>query len=92
LYIAEKELLFKDFIRDYLLLIAKPAVRPSTFNGYEKVVGKRLVPKFGNLKIKNFSPIMISKYYNELLEEGLTQEYVQYIHSILKMAAQTAVD
>ena len=91
-YVKEKDILFKDFIIDYLELIAKPSVRPSTFNGYEKVVESRLIKKFGHLKIKNFNPVMISKYYTELLKEGLTQEYIQYIHSILKMAAKTAVE
>lgn len=91
-YVEEKDIFFKDFIIDYLQLIAQPSVRASTFNGYKKVVEKRLITKFGNLKLKGFSPIMISKYYKELLDEGLTEEYVQYIHSILKSAAQTAVD
>ncbi|MGG3890014.1 hypothetical protein [Metabacillus fastidiosus] len=91
-YVQEKDILFKDFILDYLQLIAKPAVRPSTFNGYTKAVEKRLIGKFSHMKIKSFTPIMISKYYNELIEEGLTEEYIQYLYSILKMAAQTAVN
>lgn len=91
-YIEEKDILFKDFINDYLDLIAKPSVKPSTFAGYTKVVEKRLVKKFGHLKLTNFNPVTISKYYRELLDEGLTEEYIQYIHSILKSAFNAAID
>ncbi|GKU82564.1 hypothetical protein NCCP28_19600 [Niallia sp. NCCP-28] len=44
------------------------------------------------MKVKNLTPKIVSAYYNELLKEGLTEEYIQYIHSILKMAAKTAID
>jgi site-specific recombinase XerD len=56
------------------------------------VVNKRLIPKFGHIKVKKLTPKMISSYYNELLKEGLTEEYIQYIHAILKLASHTAVD
>ncbi|MEH7388653.1 Arm DNA-binding domain-containing protein [Bacillus sp. JJ1503] len=91
-FVNEKEIIFKDYIIDYLNIIAKPAVKLTTFNGYSSAVEKRLIPKFGHVKVKQLTPIMISKYYNELLNEGLTEEFIQYIHSILKMAAKTAVD
>lgn len=84
--------MFKDFIIDYLELIAKPSVKASTFNGYKNVVEKRLIKKFAHLKLKSIKPVMISKYYKELLDEGLTEEYIQYIHSILKSAAKAAYD
>lgn len=91
-FVHEKETLFKDFIIDYLTIIAQPAVKPSTFYGYKTVVEKRLIPTFGHMKIKNFTPKLISSYYTDLLKEGLTEEFIRYIHSILKMAAKTAID
>lgn len=91
-YIEEKDILFKDFITDYLNLIAKPSVKASTFNGYSNAVNKRLTPKFGMLKLKNLTPVLISRYYKELLDEGLTEEYIKYIHAILKSSSKTAVD
>lgn len=91
-FVNEKDILFKDFITDYLKIIAQPSVKPSTFYGYKTVVEKRLIPKFGHMKIKKFTPKIISSYYTELLKEGLTEEFIQYIHSILKMASKTAVD
>lgn len=91
-FVNEKNVLFKDFIIDYLQIIAEPAVKASTYRGYKSAVEKRLIPKFGHMKIKNLAPKMVSSYYNELLKEGLTEEFIQYIHSILKNASKTAID
>ncbi|MED1201988.1 site-specific integrase [Heyndrickxia acidicola] len=91
-FVNEKDVHFKDLIQDYLELIAKQSVKPSTFYGYTTVVNKRLIPKFGHIKVKKINPKLISSYYNDLLKEGLTEEYIQYIHAILKTASQTAVD
>lgn len=44
------------------------------------------------MKLKNIKPVIISKYYKELFNEGLTEEYIQYIHSILKSTSKSAVD
>lgn len=91
-YIKESEIYFNSFINDYLNLVAKQNVKSSTYYGYNTVVQKRLVPKFGHIKIKSLTPKMIMTYYKELLDEGLTEEYIQYLHSILLMSAKTAID
>lgn len=41
-FIREKDILFKDFMTDFLELVAKNSVKPSTLSGYTKVVNKRL--------------------------------------------------
>ncbi|WP_458117949.1 site-specific integrase [Bacillus sp. PK6-026] len=91
-FIREKDILFKDFITDFLELVAKSSVKPSTFSGYTKVVNKRLIKSFGHMKLKSLTPHLITKYYNDLLSEGLTPEYIQYIHSILKSSSKVAVE
>jgi integrase len=91
-FVNEKNILFINFITDYLHIIAEPSVKPSTFRGYKSAVEKRLIPKFGHIKIKDLSAKMISTYYNELLKEGLTEEFIQYIHAILKNASKTAIN
>ncbi|MGN7398932.1 hypothetical protein ACTHO0_03665 [Cytobacillus praedii] len=58
----------------------------------QNTVEKRLIPKIGHVKLKKINPRMLSQYYNELLKEGLTEEFIQYIHSIHKMASTPAVD
>lgn len=91
-FVNEKNVLFKDFIMDYLQIIAEPSVKASTFRGYKSAIENRLIPKFGHVKVKNIVPKMISAYYNELLKEGLTEEFIHYIHAIPKTASKTAID
>lgn len=91
-FVRETDVLFKNFITDYLHIIAEPSVKASTFRGYKSVVEKRLIPKFGHMKLKDITPKIISSFYNELLKEGLTEEFIHYLHAILKNASQTAVD
>ncbi|MGE8079068.1 tyrosine-type recombinase/integrase [Peribacillus loiseleuriae] len=90
-FIQPKKVLVKDFMVDWLNNIAKQNVKPSTFSGYKGVVAKRIIPIFGALKLEQLKPIMITKYYNSLLEEGLSEEYIDYIHSILKTPLNTAI-
>jgi integrase len=90
-YIQPKQITLKEFMIDWLENVAKQNVKPSTFAGYKGVVCKRIIPKFGHMKLEQIKPVMITKYYRSLINEGLSEEYVEYIHSILKKAFDTAV-
>lgn len=90
-FVNEKKTLFKDFVVEYMNVIAKPSVKPSTYKGYESAINTRLIPKFGHFKIKEITPRIVSSYYAELQAEELSVEYIQYLHAILKNISTTAV-
>ncbi|WP_163530703.1 site-specific integrase [Halobacillus ihumii] len=90
-YFTEKKIYLKEFILEWLEVSAKQTVKSSTLNGYRSAIQSRIIPKFGNSRIKDLKPTMFLRYYNELIEEGISEEYIQYIHVILKHSLSFAV-
>src|SRR5699024_834434 len=90
-YVEENKITLKNYLTEWLEVFAKQNVRKSTFKGYTSAIYSRLIPKFGFIRIKEIKPPMLLKYYNELSEEGITPEYINYLHTILKHSLDTAV-
>lgn len=84
LYLEPSKKTLQEAIVTWLELIVKPTVRISTFDNYSKAVLKRIVPSLGQHKLKDVSVEHIQKYYLSLLAEGLSAEYIRYLHSILR--------
>lgn len=61
-YIQPKPITLKEFMIDWLENVAKQNVKPSTFAVY-----KRIIPKFGHMKLEQIKPVMITKYYHSLI-------------------------
>ena len=92
-YFEEKKITIKSFIEDWLENVARHNIKPSTFGGYKGTIHKRIIPALGHYKLTDLKPPAINKFYNHLLkDENLSEEYVEYIHSILKTAFNTAVE
>lgn len=68
----------------WLDLIVKPTVRISTFDNYSKAIIKRIVPALGQHKLKDVTVEHIQRFYLSLLGEGLSAEYIRYLHSIMR--------
>ena len=90
-YIEESKATFSEFITDWLQLVAKPTLRPTTYAGYESAVHSRLLPTFGHRKLLDIKPVHVMRFYSSLLDEGITEEFIQYLNSILKNSFRTAV-
>lgn len=68
----------------WLESILKSTLRISTFDNYSKAIRKRIIPALGKLKLKDVNPDHIQSFYVSLSREGLSPEYIRYLHSILK--------
>ncbi|SFA76264.1 Site-specific recombinase XerD [Lentibacillus halodurans] len=83
--------MLKDYLTEWLEVFAKQNVRKSTYKGYTSKIYSRLIPKFEFIRIKEIKPPMLLEYYNELSDEGITTEYISYLHTIPKHSLDTAV-
>jgi integrase len=83
-YVEPSKKVVKELMENWLELIVKPSVRISTFENYSKAVYKRILPHFGSMKVKDIHVDHIQGFYLSLLNEGLSPEYVTYMHSLLK--------
>lgn len=78
--------LFARFALEYINEI-KQNIKKTTAYDYKKVIEGKLMPVFGNLKVNKITPIMISKWRNELLNQH-SRTYVlkifRYLNAIFR--------
>ncbi|GHO54800.1 tyrosine-type recombinase/integrase [Ktedonobacter robiniae] len=86
-----KRVLLKDYLPQWLELVAKPQVFQGTYVQYEATVKKHLLPAFGHIMVHKLTVQQVQSFYAKKLEEGLAPGTVIYIHSILHMALDNAV-
>lgn len=66
-------------------------MRQTSYDLREVLITKRIIPALGKYEIQKITPYKISKFYVELNEKGLSQEYIHSFHSVLRSAFKRAV-
>ncbi len=70
---------------------AKGYVKPSTFEGYERMIRNHIKPALGHKKLKVLAPDHVQYFYQQKLEAGLSPGTVRLMHGILHRALEQAV-
>ncbi|MEH7403352.1 tyrosine-type recombinase/integrase [Gottfriedia acidiceleris] len=89
-YIKEQNIIFKDFVQEWLKLYAKRA-KISSVRGREKQT-IRLNDYFSNIKMKDISRTMYQNAINDLFERGYAPNTLDGIHSAGRMIFKKAVE
>jgi integrase len=84
-------LTIEDYLNRWLTDSVKDTVRGTTFERYEQITRKHIVPEVGRLKLKALTPAHVRGLYKSKLESGLSPRTVQYIHVTLHKALKQAV-
>ena len=89
---SRKDLLFYDYLVDYLNVINKE-VSYATYIGYMKYVEKRIKSFFESSKLLlvDLRPVHLQKFYQQILNDGCTTNTVIHYHAFLRKALQNAV-
>jgi integrase len=83
-----------DKVRDYLtswLAVARPELRPRTYETYERCVARHIVPVLGNRRLHSLTPADVRTLMVRKLGEGLAPRTVQYIRAVLRSALTQAM-
>ncbi|PEA87050.1 site-specific integrase [Bacillus thuringiensis] len=88
--IQNEDMLFKNYIEDWLEVYKKPTVRKITYSVIERNVRLNLIPKFGKYKIKEITRNDYQKWINSL-PEHYSLGTIRRIHSIMNSAINDAV-
>jgi integrase len=75
---------------DDWLIASKSSVRTSTWERYEQICRRHIVPEVGYLKLKNLTPMIVQDLYQEKLKV-LSPRTVVYVHVTLHRALSLAV-
>jgi len=81
----------EDYLNRCLTDSVKDTVRGTTFERYEQITRKHIVPEVGRVKFKDLTPAHVRGLYKTKLEAGLSPRTVQYIHVTLHKALKQAV-
>jgi integrase len=79
-----------DYLRRWLEDSLRGTVRATTFERYEQVCRKRIVPTLGRVKVKGLTPAHLRGPYKEKLRT-LSPRSVRYVHVTLHKALKQAV-
>ncbi|MFM9329401.1 tyrosine-type recombinase/integrase [Paenibacillus mesotrionivorans] len=97
----QRKLAFTDFMLDWLHNVIKSNVEETTWEGYEMIVTKHIIPYFkskNNLLLQEIQPIHLQKYYDTKHQgdqasgkEGLSAKTLRRHHANIKSALDFAV-
>lgn len=91
-YLEPTDKTVEECLYDWLELIAKQSLRPSTFQSQKELTEGRIIPGIGKYKMSQITPAIVQKFYKDLIEkEKLSAGYVRTMHIILKKAFSQAV-
>jgi integrase len=97
-FVQTSDMTVADYLRYWLNNYAKPNTAPRTYEGYEMIVDKHLIPALGHLKLEKLQPLHIQKYYTDALvhgrkdgKGGLSHRTVLHHHRVLHEALGQAV-
>lgn len=74
-----------EFLDAWLEDVAKPTVRPRTYDCYSDIVERHIKPALGGVRLSKLSPQHLQKLYREKQEAGLTHT-VRLCHAVLHRA------
>ncbi|MED0678736.1 site-specific integrase [Aneurinibacillus thermoaerophilus] len=90
-YIESSKDTLGHFLTEWLNTSAKQTMRTTTHDTYTRCVNHRINPELGHIKLSELKPMHVQKFYSKLLNEGVTGEYIRFLHAILRSALNTAV-
>ncbi len=90
-YIKPDNVLFKEYLTRWLSDYAKPNLSPRSYDRYNMVIEKYLIPQLGNIPLAQLRPDHLQKHYSKGIDSGLSPRTIRYHHGVLHIALKTAV-
>ena len=79
------------YLRQWLQSAAKGKLRPQTYQSYESLIRRHVLPRIGDRRLSQLGPVEVQALYTEMQEQGLSARTVRYVHAILRSALTQAV-
>ena len=88
-YFEPSKITLGSWLNEWMETFMKMSVKVQTFNTYEVLINKTIVPLIGGVKLKDLAPIIMQKVFNELTK-SYQPSSLRKIKSILVMALRKA--
>lgn len=97
-YVEPARMDVAEYLRRWLADYAAPNVSPKSFERYEQIVLKNLIPALGHHRLADLRPLHIQSLYSRALKDGrqdggggLSPQTVLHFHRVLHKALSQAV-
>ena len=81
----------EGYLSGWLRTSVRGRVRPSTYEGYERMVRLHVNPALGHLRLTRLTPQLVSQLHVDLQEKGLAPKTITLVHNMLHKALSQAV-
>jgi integrase len=88
---VDERMTTEKYLDYYLETIAKPSVRPSTYQRYRQIADQHIIPKLGRIRLSQLTPAHVQGMLSDRLATGLSPRSVQQFHAVLRAALNQAL-
>lgn len=81
----------QELLSEWLRLAAKPRLRPRTFQDYQRLLERYVIPAVGNKRLPTLTPVDVQAIYGSMMQRGLSARTVRYTHTVFRNALGHAV-
>lgn len=75
----------------YLEQVAKPKIRPRTYDRYRSDIDRHILPAIGRYRLDKLRPAHLVSLYNVKAAEGLSGASVRHLHAVIRRALNVAI-
>lgn len=84
------EMTVRELFDKWLKTVMKMRLKESTFREYSNAAKNRIIPVLGDYKVTQINTIVLQNFVNDLISEGLSPRYIEYLNTILYGALDRA--
>jgi integrase len=81
-----------EYFDKWLKNSVRGSVRRSTFDCYEVICWRHIIPALGGMKLSRLTPVHVQEFYRGRLDSGLASASVHKCHTVLHKALSQAVE
>ena len=90
-YTPPGRLTVAQHLRNWLEGYVKTQCSPRTFEGYQSIIERRLIPALGSIQLKQLYPQEIQSFYGKACDSKLSARTVHHYHRVLSQSLKYAV-
>jgi integrase len=90
-HVEPSKLTFGGFLLDRWLPTRKSQLAPSTYESYAGNVRHHIVPEIGSAALQGLTADVLTRFYADRLDSGLSARTVRYLHAIVHKALEDAL-
>ena len=83
---------FEDYVKGVYVPVVMPLYASSTKDRYESVIGNYLMPKFGQVALRDIAPVAVQRYLSDMASSKLSHESKDKIRDTLSSILNSAVN